>query len=199
MKLIRKTELLLITIVTAALSGCLSGGKPFTRPPLESFELGKTTLTRIIQSLGQPAQVATTEKNGKVITRYYYHDSYATLIAPIIPVSGTYAKREASFYFSNDVLIGYLYTSNYPGDSTDFDEHKVELLTKGKSTRQDVESLLGNPAGVILYPLSDAEQETVLTYAYVYMQESHHNDGIENSAYQYWAEWRGFRHQSWRR
>ena len=165
-----KFALFLIAIVTVALSGCLSGGRNFARPAFENFELGKTSPTQIIQSVGQPTQVATTEKSGKVITRYYYHDSYATIIAPIIPASGTYAKREASFYFSDDVLIGYLYTSNYAGDSTDFDERKLDLLTKGKSTRQDIESLLGTPNGVILYPLADTAQETVLTYAYVYMQ-----------------------------
>ena len=88
---------------------------------------------------------------------------YTFSAAVLIPVEGiTAVGRIASFWFSDDILVGYGYESSYPADSTDFDESKAALLVKGKSTRQEVEMLLGKPSGLAIYPLVDGRKDTLL-------------------------------------
>jgi len=148
----------------AVLAGCSIAGRNFARPPFENFELGKTMRTEIVQSIGATPRVFTVEKNGKSMMVYEYTFSAAV----IIPVEGfTAVGRIASFWFSDDILVGYGYESSYPGDSTDFDESKAALLVKGKSTRQEVEMLLGKPSGLAIYPLVDGRKDTLLLYYHI--------------------------------
>lgn len=98
------------------------------------------------------------------MTVYEYTSSSAVLI----PVAGiTAVGRMASFWFLGDTLVGYMYESSHLEDSTDFDESKASFLTKGESTREDVERLLGKPSGLAMYPLVDGQQDILLAYFYI--------------------------------
>ena len=150
-------------VLLGLLAGCYSTGRQFARPNLDAFELRKTTAGEVIASFGQPKSVASTTRNDKKIERFQYQyftaQGYATGSGPI--------GRTASYFFSDGVMVGYLYTSNYPGDSTDFDEAKARSIIQGKSTRREMESLLGKPVGMAVYPLIDFREDTELRYSYI--------------------------------
>ena len=155
----RHSALILGTMLTL-LSGCYSIGHNFVRPPMEQFELRKTTQGQVLVAVGAPAGVSSTERNGKRIERfqysYYTASGYAAGIGPV--------GRTASFYFSDGQLIGYLYTSSFPGESTDFTVENASRIEKGKSTKADIEALFGKPHGVVLYPMADGEGNSLLRY-----------------------------------
>jgi len=159
----RFTKLFLVLVLLGLLSGCYSVGRDFVRPNLSKLQLRQTTPGEVVAAFGRPESVAHTERNGKKIERFQY--AYTTAAGFALGVGPV--GRTASYYFSDGVLIGYLYTSSMPGDSTDFDEEKVQALTKGKSSRQDVEAALGEPKGVVVFPMIDGQTDVELLYAYI--------------------------------
>ena len=154
---------LFLVVGLALLAGCYSTGRQFVRPHLDAFELRRTTSGEIVAALGKPNTVASTTRNGERIERFQYQyftaQGFATGSGPV--------GRTASYFFSDGVMVGYLYTSNYPGDSTDFDEAKAQTIVIGRSTQQDAESLLGRPVGRAVYPLIDSIEDTELRYSYI--------------------------------
>ena len=154
---------LFVVVILGLLAGCYSTGRQFARPNLDAFELRRTTPGDIVAAFGKPNTVASTARNGKRIERFQYQyftaQGFVTGSGPV--------GRTASYFFSDGVMVGYLYTSNYPGDSTDFDEAKARIIVKGKSTRRDAESLLGKPVGMAVYPLIDSIGDTELRYSYI--------------------------------
>jgi hypothetical protein len=147
-------------IASLVLGGCYSVGHDFVRPPVEQFELKKTTQAQVLVAAGTPPGISHTERNGKRIERFQYaYFTAAGYAAGVGPVG-----RMASFYFSDGVLIGYLYSSSFPGESTDFAFENAARIEKGKSSRADVEFLLGKPHGVAIYPLIDDPGITQLRY-----------------------------------
>jgi hypothetical protein len=150
-------------VVTAAiLTGCYTIGRDFTRPRFDQFELRQTTQGQVLAAVGTPASVSHTEKNGHRIERFQYsYFSSVGFAAGVGPVG-----RMASLYFTNGQLIGYLYTSSFPGESTDFNLDNASRIEKGTSTRADVEALLGKPHGVVLFPMVDGEGNSQIRYFY---------------------------------
>jgi len=129
---------------------------------VEQFELKRTTQGQVLATVGAPESISHTERNGKRIERFQYsYYTAAGFAAGIGPVG-----RMASFFFVDGLLIGYLYTSSFPGDSTDFLVESVSRIEKGKSTRGDVLALLGPPHGVVLFPLADGEGNSLIRYSY---------------------------------
>ncbi|MBW2712649.1 MAG: hypothetical protein JRC77_02765 [Deltaproteobacteria bacterium] len=63
--------------------------------------------------------------------------------------------------------MGYIYTSNWPGESTDFDQSLLPRIVEGESTRTDVEALLGRPTGLKVFPIIDNEEDLMISYFYV--------------------------------
>jgi hypothetical protein len=64
------------------------------------------------------------------------------------------------------------FVSSFPNDATDFDESKVSAIVKGKSTRADLISLLGNPNGRGVYPFIKNKGETAAIYSYSHVKGS---------------------------
>jgi len=157
---IHRSSFLCLALALATLTGCYSIGRDFVRPPIEQFELKRTTQAQVLAAVGSTPMISSTERNGKRIERFQY--TFFTAAGPSAGLSA--AGRAASFFFSDGLLIGYLYTSSFPGESTDFPIENASRIEKGKSTRADVESLLGKPHGVILYPLADGEGNSQLRY-----------------------------------
>jgi hypothetical protein len=146
-----------IALITA---GC-TGGREFTRPPSDALTLGTTTETEVRQRLGEPRRKGTSMRNGVTITTLAYGYSLA------MPYVDDVKTRGMGFYFLNGVLVGYDFTSSFPEDKTRFDDGKVPQIERGRSTRQDVVALLGQPSGMYAHPLIKDKESTGLVYLFV--------------------------------
>jgi len=126
----------------------------------DSLVLGKTTRSDIIARLGPPYRESAVIKNEKQIKTASYTRTGEAGDDGIIP------SRSEGFYFYDDKLVGYEYTSSWKGDSTDFDKSKVSQIKRGVSTRADVVQLLGPPGGRHIYPLVAKPDEDGVSYLY---------------------------------
>ena len=158
MKLIR-----VLTVIAAlvAFSGCASN---FVRPPSESLTLGKSTSADIIKLAGKPTSQNDNFKiNGEPtkVLSYYYNDG-AKFWGLIIP------QRTLTYTLFNDTMVGEEFNSTMDGEKTEFDTSKANTIQKGKSTRDDVISLLGKPSGEVIYPVVKEKNSRGLVYAYSY-------------------------------
>jgi len=103
-------------------------------------------------------------KNDKTIKAISY--AYASLGGEPLH-AGVVPARGMTYYFFNDTLVGYGFVSSWKEDNTDFDEKKVEMIVKGKSTRADVVVLMGKPSGYYAYPLIKSDTDEAAVYAFV--------------------------------
>ncbi len=159
----RLMKFLATVLVLGLLSGCYSTGHNFKRPDFTRIKINKTTMGEIVASGEKPDSVSRTERNGKRIERI----QYAYFTAEGFATGGGPVGHAASFYFSDGILIGYLYTSSFSDTSTDFDIEKSILIKKGKSTRHDIEEIFGPPVGEMVFPLIDEKKGSQITYRFV--------------------------------
>lgn len=154
----RRALVLLVLLVVS--TGC--AGRDFTRPPAESFAVGKSTEAEIRQRFGAPYREGTVLKNNETMKTLTY--AYATTVtsAP----GGLVPARAQEFYFWRDVLVGHHFTSSFPDDRTDFDVAKAQQLKKGETTEAAVVSLLGPPHGTYRYPLIGERDARAAVYLY---------------------------------
>ena len=148
--------IILLTFSTI-LTGCV-GGRNFTRPDRESLHLDKTTYEEIMTKYGDSFRQVKLNKHGETINQIIYSYAYA------MPYTTNLNVRTASFYFANAILIGYQYVSSFPEDDVKFDAEKISLINKGSTSRAQVITLLGNPAGYFKYPLIKEKNTTGLVY-----------------------------------
>lgn len=114
----------------------------------------------ILNGTAESSEVSTWRKDprGKALPvpivleeRYYY---FRDTRAPTSQTSmDKEAKRYGWVYFSGNTLLGYITSSTFAQDSTDFNESQARQLRKGRTTQQDTLALLGTPAGKALYPI----------------------------------------------
>jgi len=153
---------ILLASVWMFFTGC--AGTNFVHVPDSTLVLGQTSSEEIKSSLGSPTQEGVITKNDQQLTTmtYAYASAYGDAAADdVVP------GRSQSFFFFNDKLAGYNFTSSWKKDCTDFDSTKVSAIKKGVSTRSDVVSLLGAPGGKSIYPLTAKNGEEASTYLYV--------------------------------
>lgn len=150
----------MIAAAIASVAGCYAAGQKFERVPLESIHLGKTTQSELVASVGQPRGTRPVQVNGKAAIVYTYLEMEARGVA------GDRA-RSANFTFSDGVLRAFEFRSDFPGESTDFDEGMARTITVGKHTRNDVERLLGKPSGGAMYPVLANPTETAALYVFI--------------------------------
>jgi hypothetical protein len=98
--------------------------------------------------------------SGKPVTVIKYLDIEAR---GIVGDSG----RSANFTFSDGTLVAFEFRSDYPGESTDFDESAAKRITVGKNTSDDVERLLGRPSGGAIYPALANPSESSALYSFI--------------------------------
>ena len=79
---------------------------------------------------------------------------------------GVTPARGQGFYFLDDKLAGYDFTSSWKEDQTDFDARKVAEIKKGVSNRADVLRLIGRPGGKYGYPLIASQNGQADVYLY---------------------------------
>ena len=144
--------------------GC-TAGRNFTRPSDDSIALGKTTRAEIVERFGKPTQESTLLKNGQTLKSGIY--SYARgAIAGGAHASGITPGRAIGFWYAGDIVVGYDFLSSFEEDHTDFDDSKVAVIKEGKTSREEVLTLLGPPQGRQIFPLVDNQEDAGLVYLY---------------------------------
>lgn len=163
----KNTRLLLAFVFAVILSGC--AGTNFKRPEPQALVVGKSTSSDVTRVMGSPLQTGELLKNGEKIktARYAYAEGAGTGRYP-----GVVPARAMVFSTFSDLLVGQEFVSSFPDDATDFDEAKVSAITKGKSNRADVLSLLGKPNGEAVYPLIKNKAESGIVYSYSHAKGS---------------------------
>lgn len=164
-----KHKILLIGMLYGQLliSGCVTStvgsGTAFVRPSEKELMLGKTTKPRLLEKLDKPYSVKKFSENQKVVERYSFIHYTAT--KDPFSLLGQSLKG-FSAYFVKDTLVAYSYSSSGFGDDTNFDEKKVELIQKGKTTMQGVIQLIGEPTEKWIFPMTDGENDMDIGYYY---------------------------------
>ena len=143
-----------------ALISAACAGRQFVRPRSETLVLGTTTRAEVTKQLGQPAGQFDVVRNGRTLTGIGYR--YITMFGR----PNVYPERVMRFFFLDDVLVGYDYSSSYVEDKTDFEEDHVYRMKKGETTRAQVIDLLGQPGGMYIYPMISSTNDTALVYRY---------------------------------
>lgn len=147
-------------LFTVLLVGC-SAGRDFSRPHADTFQLGRTTYAQVLERYGDPYRTGTALRNGETVKTVMYSYATATPYVDDVPV------RTARFYFLQDTLAGYDFTSSFREDKTAFDSAKVQQIRRGETTRQQVVDLLGQPGGLYNYPVIKGKDDTALVYHFV--------------------------------
>lgn len=143
------------------LAGC--AGKDFVRPDTAMLKNGQTTQAQVAATFGRPFAEGSGVKNEKTVKSASY--AYAA-IGGKPAHDGVVAARGMSFYFVDDILVGYEFISSWAGDQTDFDEGKVNQIVKGKTTQPELVQLLGKPGGYYIYPMIKSTTGQAAVYAY---------------------------------
>lgn len=151
-----------LTAVAAvlALSAC-AAGTDFVHQSNDSLHLGQTTYQQLTASMGKPTMTGSVNKNGATIQTITY--AYAK-VGGNAQDKGITPARSQAFYFSNNVLVGYEYTSSWKEDSTDFDGSKAGGIQKGVTTRDQVHTMFGQPGGQYVYPMVSDKDGTAEAY-----------------------------------
>lgn len=153
---------LFILAVTAILSGC-AAGTDFKRMEVSNITLGQTKSVDIVQKMGTPFSTGPMTQNGESFERvtYTYAASNGT---PAI--EGVTPARAQSFVFHKDVLVGTDFTSSWMQDTTNFEQAKVKLIQKNKTSISELIKIIGKPGGEYIYPLIENENEKAKVYVY---------------------------------
>jgi len=138
------------------LAACAS---PFQRP---DFTLGETTAAQVVERLGAPTSSGSTVRNGATLAVFSY-----TLPADHEKphgYEGVIPARNFNFFFHGERLVAHEFSSTVAHDHTDFDLRGMRALVKGKTTRAEVEKLLGQPSGYASFPFVKAGEAMVYSY-----------------------------------
>lgn len=113
--------------------------------------------------LGSPYREGVVTKNEQQIKTASY--AYASAGGEGA-AEGVTPARGQGFYYSNNKLVGYDFSSSWKEDNTNFDGGKVAQIKKGESTRADVLRLFGRPGGKYIYPMIPNKDEDAVNYLY---------------------------------
>jgi hypothetical protein len=156
-------HVLLITLLLL-LVGCV--GRDFIRPAADSLRLGQTTWAQVEERYGKPYKESVYTLDGiDIVTEIY---AYGSLSASRhrAKINSAGAARKLEFKFHNNILVGYVYSSSWAEDHTDFDETKSAKIVKGLSRKTDVMQLLGKPSGYYIYPMIEPRSGDAAVYYY---------------------------------
>ena len=148
-----------VIFLALLLTGC-AGGRDFVRPQSDSLRLGTTTYQEVLKRFGEPLGIDISIHNGATIRKTSYSNAVAT------PFVGAVPEWESGFYFLDNVLVGYEYSSSFAEDTTDFDETKIGQIKQGETSRERVLELFGKPGGMCIYPMILRKEDTALVYSF---------------------------------
>jgi len=143
------------------LTGC--AGTDFVRPSSETFKLGQTTYSQVVQQMGEPKKSGVVLKNGKNVISITY--VYSTTVGEPLE-EGVIPVRAMSYYFHDNRLVGQEFLSSFKSDNSNFDETKVATISKGKTTRAEVIQLLGRPSANYIPPMVTETSGEAIGYIY---------------------------------
>lgn len=157
-KTLRTAGLLVLLFV---LAGC--AGKDFVRPSSDTFQLGRTSYSQVLQQMGEPSKGGDSLKNDKPVKSITY--VYASTGAEPLE-EGVIPGRGLTYYFYNDTLVGQEFLSSFKSDNSNFDHTKVESIRKGQTTRAEVIQMLGKPTASFIAPMVKATSGEAIGYTY---------------------------------
>jgi len=164
MTLLRHLAVAFLTAVSLlVLTGCGGAGRDFVRPSPDAVKLGETSYSQVLKQMGEPKTVGEVQRNGKNVKTAIY--SYANVNGEPFE-EGVNSYRGMTYFFSEDKLVGWQFTSSFKSDNTNFDETKVASIKKGESTRTDVIQLLGHPTALFIPPMVKETSGEALGYTY---------------------------------
>lgn len=162
-----------LVALTALTLGACAAGQNFARPGPADLQLGKSTFVELTTRLGsQPQQQGTSQKNGEDVTSVSYayaHGGQAPLVQSVTP------SRGINLHFHKGILVGHEFLSSFAADPSDFDETKVSQIQKGKTTRAEVEAIMGKPTGEYIFPMIKDPTGSGLFYGYTHVKGSAFN------------------------
>jgi hypothetical protein len=106
------------------------------------------------------------EKNVKTISYSYASTTGKPRTEGVVPARGI------TFLFFDNVLVGHEFISSWLTDHTDFDDQKINQITKGRTTRTEVVALLGRPSGYYIHPLIKPTAGEAVVYSYAALMQS---------------------------
>ena len=175
-----------VTIVASfsvlLLAGCVhTVGRDFQIPSSSQLVLGQTSVSEAEALLGQPT-------SQKVNTVSEPPELDLAKISPFsaVPTASTRTfidyvflkgaqRREMGLVFVDDRLEIYTFTSDFPNESTNFDEGKISLLTKNVTTKEEAIQLFGTRFGVGAYPMVRDRGTQVLRFYYNSLTSGQHD------------------------
>lgn len=154
----------LLIFILLLLAGCV--GRDFTRPAPDSLRLGQTTWPQVAERYGKPFKQSVSTLDGIDIATEIY--AYGSLSASHhrAKINSDGAARKLELKFHNNILVGYVYSSSWAEDHTDFDETKSAEIIQGVSTKTDVLRRLGKPSGYYIYPMIESHSGDAAVYYY---------------------------------
>ena len=150
--------------VAAFLSAC--SGREFVRVPNQELVLNQTTMSDIKARLGEPQNSMRSLRKGKEIRTLNY--VYSSALSTTGILVGMPSVRVQSFKFTDGVLVGYEFTSNFLNDPTNFDQSVIDSFRQGVTTRQDVIGALGTPGGESAFPVIDEPGDREIIYTFTF-------------------------------
>lgn len=153
------------TAMLVVAAGC--AGHRFTRPHPETLVLGKTTYEEVARQVGEPVRTDTVLENGHPLKASSYLCAGFCAAGERTGEFGLQASSAMDFFFLDDILVGYHYTSTRSNEKTDFDDARAYQLKKGQTTRSQAIELLGRPSGMYIYPMISRKTDTALVWLYV--------------------------------
>ncbi|MDR1995748.1 hypothetical protein [Azonexus sp.] len=157
----QKLKVACLVAILFVLAGC--AGKDFTRPASDTFKLGQTNYSQVVQKMGEPGRagdVLQNEKPVKSITYVYASTGGEPLEDGVIPA------RALTYYFYSDILVGQEFLSSFKSDNSNFDSAKVESIKKGKTSRAEVIQMLGKPTASFIPPMVKTTSGEAVGYSY---------------------------------
>ena len=185
---LRFSVLLLLAACTATV------GRDFAAPRHGDLVLGVTTRNDVEKSFGPPWEQSSqsysslaggprgwlgrtrfSPDRGKVTQGTHATYAYYLRLSNAPAAGGAITEKKLVCQFWNDKLVGYSFLSSQPKGSTDFDAAKVATLVKGKSTREDVLQLLGEPSGRGGFPITLTPAFELWAYQYRVVEPERHD------------------------
>jgi hypothetical protein len=178
------TMRVLVALAGAALLAGCGAGRNFKMPAEDQLKLGVTTPQDAVAMFGQPlsqasqtqTEVAKSSEPETVFTAVPQPGTYVGYSYIFVDTTGQQwvgrlaglrPERFLRLVFYDGKLAGYLSTSSFKDDSTDFDNSRVSQIIRDKSTAADVIALMGKPTGGAIFPLISPREGHSLTYYYL--------------------------------
>jgi hypothetical protein len=157
----KSIRIVYVLALLLALTGC--AGRDFVRPSSNTFTLGQTSYSQVLQQMGEPRNAGEVLKNGKNIKSISY--AYASKGGDPLE-DGVIPARALIYYFDNDILVGQSFLSSFKSDSSNFDNTRIESIKKGQTTRAEAIQILGKPTASFIPPMVKATAGEAIGYSY---------------------------------